>query len=144
MNIQNLLGRLEKVKKSGARNGVQNYTARCPAHADKGPSLSIGDAPDGRILIKCFAGCEVEAVVSALGISLEDLFPPKVSDDLRAPIVRKPWSQRDVARAFELECTEAFLLLAKIGGGAAISKLDRQRAAFLAPHLASMLMEISE
>lgn len=39
--------------------------ARCPAHADNGPSLSLRQG-DTRILVKCFAGCTPEAVFHAL------------------------------------------------------------------------------
>jgi putative DNA primase/helicase len=39
--------------------------ARCPAHDDRNPSLSLKDA-DGRVLVHCHAGCAQRAVVEAL------------------------------------------------------------------------------
>ena len=39
---------------------------RCPAHKDRTPSLSVDDGVDGRLLVKCFAGCEGKVVLSAL------------------------------------------------------------------------------
>ena len=39
--------------------------ARCPAHADRIPSLAIAEQ-DGRALIHCHAGCDQKSVVSAL------------------------------------------------------------------------------
>lgn len=48
----------------GRRSGSQ-YVARCPAHDDSNPSLSISEK-DGRLLVKCHAGCEQTAVVFAL------------------------------------------------------------------------------
>jgi 5S rRNA maturation endonuclease (ribonuclease M5) len=51
------------------------WTACCPAHDDKNPSLSITEATDGKVLLHCFAGCSSENVVSALGITMSDLFP---------------------------------------------------------------------
>ena len=82
--VEQLLGRLERVK---GRNG--SWTARCPAHADKGPSLAIREADDGRILLHCFAGCPVENVVGAIGMDMTDLFPP---DEKRRnyPVEGKP------------------------------------------------------
>jgi len=38
----------------------------CPAHDDKTPSLSITDAPGGKILVHCHRGCSQEAVVAEL------------------------------------------------------------------------------
>jgi len=69
--IENLLNRLAKVK---GRNG--SWTACCPAHDDKGPSLAIRHVDDGRILLHCFAGCQVESVLAAVGMDFGDLFPP--------------------------------------------------------------------
>ncbi len=39
--------------------------ARCPAHDDKKPSLSISE-DDGKILVKCHAGCSQDSVIHAL------------------------------------------------------------------------------
>ena len=47
--------------------------AKCPSHADGSPSLSIGEGKTG-IILKCFAGCSVESVCSALGLRVGDLF----------------------------------------------------------------------
>lgn len=51
------------------------YMARCPAHDDRRASLSVSSGDDGRILLKCQAGCSTESVAAALGLSLSDLFP---------------------------------------------------------------------
>jgi hypothetical protein len=49
--------------------------ARCPAHDDGQASLSIVAGTKGAsIVVKCFAGCTVEAIVAALGLTLADLF----------------------------------------------------------------------
>jgi len=62
---------LNKVKKVSG-----GYMARCPVHDDKNPSLSITEGDDGRVLLKCFAGCSTEEIVKALGLTMSDLFPP--------------------------------------------------------------------
>ena len=49
----------------------------CPAHDDREASLSIAQAQDGTILLKCFAGCQITEITRALGISVSDLFPKK-------------------------------------------------------------------
>jgi hypothetical protein len=77
MNIDIILSRLNKVKKTSKDN---EYSALCPNHSDKSPSLSIKELPDGRILINCFAGCESKQVLDSMGLSFEDLFPQKLGD----------------------------------------------------------------
>lgn len=46
-------------------NGPGNFTACCPAHDDKNPSLAITDV-DGTTLLYCFAGCSQSDVIEAL------------------------------------------------------------------------------
>jgi hypothetical protein len=64
-----MLGRLEKVTDRG---GGQ-YSALCPAHEDKNPSLSIREIDD-RLLLCCHAGCYANEIVAAVDLSLAELF----------------------------------------------------------------------
>jgi hypothetical protein len=50
----------------GARRSGQGWVACCPAHDDRHPSLSIVDGTDGRLLLRCFAGCSWSAIRAAL------------------------------------------------------------------------------
>jgi putative DNA primase/helicase len=68
--IDILLARLDRPRKSG-----KGYTCRCPAHEDRGPSLSVTEASDGRVLLHCFAGCDTIDVLQAIGLDWKDLFP---------------------------------------------------------------------
>ncbi len=67
--LERLLSRLERVRCHG-----DSYMARCPAHDDHTPSLSIRTSKTGDVLLHCFAGCSPESVVAACGLSLRDLF----------------------------------------------------------------------
>lgn len=40
--------------------------ACCPAHGDRRPSLTLADAPDGRLLLSCKTGCSFGDVLAAL------------------------------------------------------------------------------
>ena len=40
--------------------------AHCPAHDDRKPSLSIRDADDGKVLVRCHAGCDQEDLIAVL------------------------------------------------------------------------------
>jgi len=53
------------------------WQAKCPAHADKNPSLSLSTGKDGTVLVKCFAGCSTEAVMQAINLPMTALFPDK-------------------------------------------------------------------
>lgn len=68
---------LFKTQAKKQQNGV--WQGCCPAHNDKSPSLSIGTGKDGRILLTCHTGCTLQAICSALGISVSDLFPQKTA-----------------------------------------------------------------
>ncbi|WP_375683122.1 toprim domain-containing protein [Bartonella sp. AP31XZML] len=41
-------------------------TARCPAHDDRLPSLSLANGHDGRLLLYCYAGCSFREIIQAL------------------------------------------------------------------------------
>jgi 5S rRNA maturation endonuclease (ribonuclease M5) len=48
------------------RKQPSGWVALCPVHDDNAPSLSLKDANDGRVLVKCHAGCPQTAVIDAL------------------------------------------------------------------------------
>jgi hypothetical protein len=75
MSAEVLLARLDKVRP----RGPGRWSARCPSHNDKGPSLSIAEKPGGVVLVHCFAGCEAGQVIDAAGLDMSVLFPPKDS-----------------------------------------------------------------
>lgn len=73
MSLQQILSKLQKVKHNG--NGA--YMACCPSHDDRSPSLSIKDNGDGRIMMKCFAGCETIDILQSIGLDWDDVMPAK-------------------------------------------------------------------
>ncbi|TWU28412.1 DUF3987 domain-containing protein [Bythopirellula polymerisocia] len=56
-----------------AKQGGKGWSACCPAHEDRRASLSINEGEDGRALIKCHAGCTVEEICDAMGLTVLDL-----------------------------------------------------------------------
>ena len=61
VDLERLLSRLDGVRRRGG-----GAMARCPAHDDRTPSLSITQADNGNVLWKCFAGCSQADVTQAL------------------------------------------------------------------------------
>lgn len=50
----------------GRKAGVDFWTARCPAHEDGTPSFGIRQGKDGRVLVRCYAGCAQGDVIAVL------------------------------------------------------------------------------
>lgn len=101
--IDNILIRLEKVR----RRQAGQWSARCPAHADKGPSLSVRETPEGAVLVHCFAACEVSAIASAMGLEMHELFPPR-NKPTNAP--RKIANLLTSSQALELLASETLFV----------------------------------
>lgn len=53
-------------KALGGRKAGGGWSARCPAHDDRTPSLSLRDAGDGKVLVCCHAGCDQGEVIASL------------------------------------------------------------------------------
>ena len=68
MTIQDVLFSLQ-----GVRRESRQWKARCPAHEDREPSLTIREGHDGRILMYCHAGCSYSSIAAAIGASPKDL-----------------------------------------------------------------------
>ena len=76
MIVDSFMSQLEGVR----RSSKGRWTAKCPAHPDRTASLSIREGDDGRVLIHCFAGCETQDVLAALGVDWDALFISNVID----------------------------------------------------------------
>jgi putative DNA primase/helicase len=70
MQLPEFLGRCSDLRKSG-----DGWIAGCPAHDDCHASLSIGEGKDGRILLKCHAGCDTARILDVMELAAADLFP---------------------------------------------------------------------
>jgi hypothetical protein len=101
MSADRVLSGLEKVR----RTGPGRWSARCPAHEDRAPSLSILQTDDGRVLLHCFGGCQTEAVIGALGLRWEDLMEPLPASVHHRPKVRRPWNVGDALELIDQEAT---------------------------------------
>lgn len=77
MNIHEIVNRIGLKTGHQPQRSGHGYMARCPAHDDQNPSLSIGEGSDGKILFTCFAGCTFEAICTSLDLQTKDLFPER-------------------------------------------------------------------
>lgn len=123
--INCVLSRLERVK----RTGPDRWIARCPAHDDRRPSLSIHEAEDRKVLLKCWSGCSVQAILEVLGLSLADLFPGdrRSLHESGTGSMRRTFDYRDALTGIAHEATVARLIIEAVNRGDEmdIESLDR-------------------
>lgn len=101
MAVKTLLSHLDKVRETKPGH----WSACCPAHPDRNPSLAISIGDDDRVLLYCRAGCEVSTIVAAVGLTLSDLFPPRpITHAGPIPAHRRPRiSDRDLLQVIRRE-----------------------------------------
>ena len=101
MTTGEFLDRLDGVHKAGA-----GHVAKCPAHPDDKPSLSVSAGADGRILLHCHAGCSAPDIVNSMGLTMSDLMPPRDMPsiaDLTRGMRLKPQTPRHVVATYDYE-----------------------------------------
>lgn len=79
MEFQEIMSRFRDVSET-----ADGYLAACPAHADSRPSLRLWYGEDGRVRLKCRAGCDTADVIKAAGLMWGMLF------DVEGPGVTVP------------------------------------------------------
>lgn len=135
MGIETLLSRLHGVK---AGNAVGRWMARCPAHEDRSPSLTIRMVDDGRILLHCFAGCSAVDVVEACGLGMTDLFPEPLTRE-RLPRVHMPFSPMEALECLVGESAIVAIAASDISMGKRLSDADASRVCTAAGRIATAL-----
>ncbi|MBU2766151.1 virulence-associated protein E [Acidithiobacillus ferrivorans] len=114
--IDRVLHHLDQVKSIG----TGKWQALCPAHDDRRPSLSIKATNDGTVLLKCWAGCGAAEIVSALGLSLGDLFPGdrrNLQDYGTGGPTRRSFDYQDALTGIAHEVTVARLIVEAVNRG---------------------------
>jgi hypothetical protein len=120
--LQTLLQRLERLRQTGP----SRWTALCPGHRDRTPSLNIREADDGTILLHCFSGCQVQQVVEAVGLELSDLFP-RHPHDHRRKRERQSFFATDVLRCIRRELAILVVVASDLKVGRTLNEADYQR-----------------
>ncbi len=91
ISVMDVLARLENVKRQGA-----GWTAKCPAHEDNKNSLSVGQSEDGKILLHCFAGCQIPDILASINLNVRDIMG---GDNTTAgkPVIDKIYHYNDLS-----------------------------------------------
>ncbi len=122
MTAATLLSRLECVRKTGRGRWI----ARCPAHDDSSPSLSIREIDDGKLLVHDFGGCAANDVLESIGLDIGALFPDRPTDHRRRH-ERRPFPAEDALRALKTESEIAGIVAMRIAYGYAVDDNEFER-----------------
>jgi hypothetical protein len=88
---------------NGRPIGAGKWIACCPAHDDRSPSLSIAEGRDGRALLFCHAGCEIEAIARAIGVEVRALFIDDARASWHLPKTRRKSTTDELRAALQRE-----------------------------------------
>lgn len=126
MSAAVLLDRLERVKQTAPGR----WLARCPAHEDRSPSLSIRELEDGRVLLHDFGGCSAADVLAALSLEMSALFPERLpgrgeSQGYAPSHSRIPAA--DLLEAIDFETSVLSVIAADLAAGRPLTDEDRER-----------------
>ncbi len=122
MSAATLIARLDGVRRTGAGR----WLARCPAHDDRRPSLSVAELRGRPGAVHCFAGCAIEDVLDAVGLTFGDLFPPRPLGE-RLPRLRRPFPAADVLQAVAYEALVVYLCARSLDEGKRLTGPERER-----------------
>ncbi len=120
---EKLIARLEGLRQTGPGRWI----ARCPAHDDRSPSLSVKELDDGRTLVHCFAGCDPLSVVQAVGLEMTDLFPERLAHHLKS--TGSPIPASDRLELIDHEATTVGLIAGKFIESRALDESEWERLA---------------
>lgn len=135
MNAERLLSRLDGVRETGAGRWI----AKCPAHEDRSPSLSIRELGDGRVLLHDFAGCEASDVLAAVGLSLADLYPEPLNRTEGFAPSRERLHPADALRCVAHEARIVAIAASDIAEHRELTAADANRVATAAGRIASAI-----
>jgi putative DNA primase/helicase len=119
-------------KALGGRKAGAAWMARCPAHDDHTPSLSIRDAEENKVLVRCHAGCDQERVIAALrgrGLWAENGPRPLSCVSRRTPVARTP----DYDDAKRSEIALAIWQSSRLAQGTPVETYLASRGIYLMP-----------
>ena len=120
MYIEDVLNRFDGVRETG---GGQ-YSCRCPAHEDKSNSLGIKQGDGDRIMMNCFAGCQTQDILSAVGLSFKDILP---TNDYNKEVKEKGFNPYSVLKMIRDEVLIIGLASVDIKKGKALGDKEHDR-----------------
>lgn len=141
---QKVLPQLARLRRTGPDHGIASCPGPQHQHGDRNPSLTWRVLADGRLLLKCHAGCDIGEIVAALGLELHDLFP----DRLDAPgpdrphRERRPFNPADLLRVLAFEARLTHLAARNLLAGKRPTHADVDRLRLAADRIEEALTHV--
>lgn len=119
--MHQILSHFDKVRSTSKSN---SYNCLCPAHDDRNASLSIKIAEDGRVLIHCFAGCDIQNILSAVGLTLDDIIPERI--DMLKP-TGKAFNPYAILKSIKDDALFVYMCASHIEKGEQLEETDKEK-----------------
>lgn len=107
--------------------------ASSPTREDRHPSLAIRELDDGRLLVHDFGGDDVGQVLSAVGLSLADLYPASNHSPMKPS--KRPFNASDLLALVAFETSVAVVVCSDVLHNRAVSVADFNRLLMAAQRL---------
>ena len=135
-----VLSRLDRPRPCGR----DRWRCACPSCGGNKSALSIGVGVDDAVLLRCWKGCDVEAVVAALGLDLHDLFPPALpnGNSFPAPSRRRLLSAAQALDLIQFECLLTWTAAFNLANGHALTADDLDRLGVAARRIQTLASEV--
>jgi len=118
---EQILARFEKVYAS--TNDKTQYQCLCPSHDDKTASLGIKFDND-KVIFNCFGGCDTGDVISAAGLSWNDIMPNSVDNNYKP---NKRFNPFAVLKAIRNDVLFLYLCANEIKNNEPLKESDQQK-----------------
>ena len=83
------------------RIGKNRWVAKCPAHGDRHPSLSIGIGEKFPVVLKCMsAGCTTKEILDSLGLKWADICGDRPMGSVELRELQQRRSEAELTQAF--------------------------------------------
>lgn len=139
MSVDLLLSRLDDPRP----HGHDRWRCACPVCGGRNRStLSVGVGDTGAVLLKCWkAGCSPEQIAHAVGLDIEDLFPPRESHGPAAKR-RRLISASQALELLDAEATLLFVCAADLAQGHQLDAPTRERLTLAAARIGMLRDEV--